>query len=297
MTSIDIIKSLYKPYKYTKNGSVTIIETTSGKFVLKKQKKDLKTLFSYLNNRGFLNIPKIINNYLNVDNIFEYEEEEYLPFEQKIEEFAKVVASYHNKTVYQKNTSLDNYKLIKDQISENINYINNHYENLFKTALKEEFLPPSKYLLSRNYYKIKQALQFCEDQIENWYESVKNNTKVRVSIVHNNLTMDHFIYNSNKTSIISWDNYITDTPILDLVNLYKNEYLNFDFSIFFNKYKEIFELLEPEKKLFFILISIPDIPNYTKDEFNNTKEVKNILYYLNSSEKLIRPYYSEEEKE
>ena len=41
MSSLDILKSKYKPYRYTINNNVTIVESSSGKFVIKKQNKDL----------------------------------------------------------------------------------------------------------------------------------------------------------------------------------------------------------------------------------------------------------------
>ena len=169
---------------------------------------------------------------------------------------------------------------------------------MFLNIIKEEFMAPSKYLFARNYYKIKEALNFCKSEVDNWYDLVKDNDKERVVVVHNNLSLEHYIYNQNKSALISWDNYKIDTPVIDIVHLYQKEYLNYDFSAFLTKYLNNFELLDHEKKLLFILISLPiyfDFDN--EDELKKVQDTKKYLSYIFTSEKLIRPYYSEKTEE
>lgn len=297
MSSLDILKSLYKPYRYTLNKNVTIVESSSGKFVVKKQNKDLFTLFNYLENRGFNNFPEIVKNYRNEENIFAYVDEDYIPEEQKLVDLAALLASLHNKTVYYKKVPLDDYKEIYDAIDNNIRYLNSYFEVLFLDICKEEFVRPSKYLFSRNYYKIKQSLNFCKEELDNWYELVKEKDKARVAVVHNNLSMEHFIYNQRNSALISWDNYKVDTPVMDFVQLYQKEYLNYDFSEFLEKYFNYFDLLEDEKKLLFILISLPLYFEFLDNEFESTKLVKEKMDYIFYTEKLIGPYYPKQEEE
>lgn len=297
MSSLDLVRSIYKPYRYTINKSATIIDSSSGKFVIKKQNKDLYQLFNYLSTRGFNSYPRIVRNYRSEENIFEYIENEYVPNEQKLLDLSNALASLHNKTVYYKNTSLDNYKEIYENITNNISYLSTYYESMFLTFLKEEYQSPSMYLYSRNYYKIRSALSFCKDEIDSWYELVKENDKERVSVVHNNIEMDHFLENKNGSVLISWDNYIIDTPIIDFINLYQKEYLNYNFEPFLTKYLNNFTLLEHEKKLLFVLINLPLYFELNDSEFENTRIIKNNLEYIFKSEKLTRPYYSSDKEE
>lgn len=298
MSSLDILKSKYKPYRYTLNKGVTIVESSSGKFVIKKQNKDLFGLFNYLESRGFNSFPKITYNFRNQENVFEYINEEYIPDEQKLVDLASEVSSLHNKTVYFKQTALDDYKEIYDNIDSNIAFLSAHFESMFLNVIKEEFLSPSKYLFVRNYYKIKQSLNFCKSQLDIWYEMVKENTSARVSVVHNNLALDHFRFSQTKSAIVSWDNYKIDTPIIDIVNLYQKEYLNYDFSEFLKKYLYNFDLTSDEQKLLFILLSLPLYFEIEESsEFNNTKHVKEKIKYIFITEKLIRPYYPEDTEE
>lgn len=297
MNNNSLINSTYKPYRITKIKNSTVLESTSGKFILKKQDKDVFTLFNYLQNRNFFEYPKLIKNFRNEDNLFEFVEEDYLPKEQKLMELASSLASLHNKTVYYKTTSADDYKEVKETIDSNIKYIDNYYNTLFLSFYDEEFLSPSKYLFMRNYYKIKQSINFCNEELENWYSMVNEDTKERVSVVHNNLAMDHYLVNKDRNVFISWDHYKIDTPVMDLMILYQNEYENYDFSAFLEKYFSNFEVLDSEKKLFFILISIPKYFEIGDNEMQNVLNVEKNINYLFSTEKLIGPYYPKEKEE
>ena len=296
MNSINYINSRYKPYRYSINKSVTVIDSTSGKYIIKKQYKDLQTLFNYLKSRGFYNFPNIEYNYHNEENIIEFIEEDYTLKEHKLIELANIVASLHNKTVYFKDTSIDNYKEIKENIEENIDYLSVYYEGLFLNICKKEFQSPSEYLYARNYYRLKQAFVFAKDRINDWYEEVPKN-EFRVSIIHNDLSLDHFIYNASKSVLISWDKYRIDSPIIDIVNLYKKEYFDVNFESFFKEYFKRFELLDFEKELLFIILAIPEkIDIESGNEFEKTKLVKKLIEYINKTDQLTRPYYSKEEE-
>ena len=114
---------------------------------------------------------------------------------------------------------------------------------------------------------------------------------MRVCLVHNNLELDHYIKNKDEY-LISWDNYIIDTPILDIVKLYKNVYITKNFSEALKIYLEKFPLVENEKKLLFIMLVMPNELKLNNDELNNVNIVRKYLDYIYKTENLIRPYYS-----
>ena len=108
--SIEILKSVYKPYRYTLKGSVTILETTSGNFVIKDKVKDLGEIFTYLKSRNFTNFPKLIDESRSEVNVFEYIEDTRMPKEQKAEDLVSLVSNLHNKTTYYQEVLIDDYK-------------------------------------------------------------------------------------------------------------------------------------------------------------------------------------------
>lgn len=293
--SLDILKAIYKPYRYTIKGKATILETTSGDFLIKEKNKDLNELYNYLISRGFDNFPKLIDSSRKDINVFEYVESITMPKEQMCDDIIDLIASLHNKTSYFKEVSEDKFKSIYEDIKSNISFLKNYYDTMYEIGFSEEFMSPATYLFMRNFYKINAALDFCDREINEWYELIKGESKIRVSVVHNNLSIEHFL-KGNKEVLISWDNYLIDTPIIDIVKLYKNEYLNMNFSEVLERYFYKFPLLPYEQKLLFVLITMPPEIKMSNDEFNKCKNISKVIDYVFKTEDLIRPYYAEEEE-
>lgn len=294
--SLDILKAIYKPYRYTIKGKATILETTQGDFLIKEKNKDLNELYNYLISRGFDNFPKLIDSSRKDINVFEYVESITMPKEQMCDDIIDLIASLHNKTSYFKEVSEDKFKSIYEDIKGNISYLKNYYDTLYEIGFSEVYMSPATYQLMRNFYKINAALDFCNREIDEWYELIRGEAKIRVSIVHNNLSIEHFLKGSREV-LISWDNYLVDTPIIDIVKLYKNEYLNMNFSEILERYFYKFPLLPYEQKLLFILITIPPEIKTEDNIFMQCRENNKVIDYVFKTEDLIRPYYTEEEEE
>ena len=291
--SIEILKSIYKPYRYTIKGKSTILETTCGDFIIKPKNKDINELYTYLTNRGFMNYPKIIDSSRDEVNVFEYVEDIKLPKEQKCDDLIEIIASLHNKTSYFKEVSEDKFKSIYEDIKSNINYLSNYYNTLYEIGFNEIYASPSNYIFMRNYYKLNSALEYAKSELENWYSLVTSETKIRVCLIHNNLELNHLL----NDKLISWDNYMIDTPVIDIVKLYKKEWKNINFSEILERYMYKFPLLEYEKKLLFILISMPPEIKKSDNEFEKCKVVSEVMDYVFKTEELIRPYNAEHEEE
>lgn len=293
--SLEVLKSIYKPYRYTIKGKATLLETTSGDFIIKPKNRDMPELFSYLSSRGFQHFPKLIDASRSDVNVYEYLQDTPMPREQKCADLIDLVASLHNKTSYFKEVSEDTYKEIYENINSNVLYLQNYYNTFYEMHFSEVYMSPSTYLFMRNYSKVNAALEFCKNELDNWYELVKTESKSRVAVVHNNLALDHFV-KSDKDYLISWDNYKIDTPVLDIANFYKKEYLNINFEEALARYMEVYPMLEHEKKLLFILITLPPVLSNEGSEFNKCKETRRVLDYIFKTENLIRPYYANEEE-
>ncbi len=285
----------YKPLKYTLKGKTINVNSMQGNFVIKPAKKDIISLFSYLNSRSFYNYPKVIakdDDYIT----YEYLKELETPKEQQLLDLVLVVAKLHNKTVYFKEVTEDKYKEIYDNIKDNVIYLRDYYSGIYDEAFNEIYISPAKYNFLLNYSLLNNDLAFILDELDEWFNLVKESNKQRVCLIHNNLSLEHFIKGMD-SYLISWDKYTFDTPVMDIVNLYHNEYLTCDFSGILKEYLKNFKLSVDEEKLLFILLSLPDKVNFDDSEFNNTINVANLVDYIKRTEKLIRPYYAEKQKE
>lgn len=291
MTSLDLIKDLYKPYRITKKSKCTIIESMDGTFVIKdKCDKDLKSIFNYLDSRDFYNHPVLVDNTRGDIDLFEYVEDTDYPIEQKSVDMIKTVASLHSKTCYSKEVTEDKYKEIYENIKNNIDFYKKEYSKYADTFENEVFMSPSHYLFMRNISKLNNQIIFCEKELNKWYESIKNKKEIRVCTLHGNLSLSHFL-KKEKEVLISWNHTVQDTPVLDLYNFFIDEGININSKSLLSSYLDCFHLDDEELKLLFILLAMPRKIEFTHDEFSSCKNLSNILDSIYKTEELIRPYY------
>lgn len=294
MINIENIKRIYKPYRYTKLGKITLLETSNQDYILKKSGTSLNNIYSYLDIRGFNNHPRIIEYTSDGYTLYEYIPSQNIPIDQKSIDLCELLAKLHHKTTFFKTYSEDKFKTIYDNIQSNIGYLYSYYSKFYDNFFKEVFHSPSHYMFLNNYYRIISMLSFCEKELESWYEIVKHKTSQRVVLVHNNVSLSHYLKNNQNEYLISWEKAKIDTPVLDLVSFYNHNFKDISFKDCFNKYIELYTWHDDEIKLFYILIALPIKIEFNKDnELNNCKEINKLITYLRYSEQLIRPYYSE----
>ena len=114
MNSLSYLKDLYKPFRYTLKGKCTILETTSGNFVIKKKMKgsNLDKIFKYLKSRDFDYFPEVFFQDRDDEYIYKYVEDDGVLNPQKSEDLINVVGLLHSKTSYNKEVSEETHKEI-----------------------------------------------------------------------------------------------------------------------------------------------------------------------------------------
>ena len=272
-----------------KINSVYLVSDNKNKYIIKKHCEDLKKKFDYLSSRSFNNFP----NYNKISNydIYEYIDDHTISDEERLYEMINLLILLHTKTTKFKNIDIDDYKIIYEDIAKRIDYLDSYYKTLNDYIDSKIYMSPSHYLLALNISKIYGALNFCKNELEEWYELIKNSTRQRVVLIHNNLDLSHVLFDK-VPYLISWNKAKVDLPIYDLKTIY-NKYNNtIDFDILLNHYQKKYPLTKEELKLFFIMISIPDKVKFTSDEFYNIKQIKNLINKMNKGDKLIKPYYT-----
>lgn len=294
--SIEIIKSIYKPYRYTILKNAHILESTSGNIVIKAKKRNMKELYNYLSSKGITNYPQLIDDSREGIDLYKYIEDIPMPNEEKALELTRLIASLHSRTTYYKQVTEDDYKKIYEIIKEHINYLkyflNYHYEECFK----EIYPSPSSSCFLNNFYKASAALNFSEDKLESWYNKVKDKTSERLCQIHHHVSLEHF-FHSDKDYLLSWEESTKDSPVIDMIEFYKRECFSCDFSILLKEYFSICPWSPEEKDLFFICISIPDEFAWKGSEFTIVLKVEKFFDYIFKTETLTRPYYTIDEKE
>lgn len=292
---LEVINQIYRPYKYTIKGKVKILKCSDNNIVIKPKNPLVHDRYNYLNARGFNNYLPIIDiNRSNYD-VFPYVYEDNIPYQQKANDLARVVALLHAKTSYNKDVNQSVYDDIYNSVINNCDYIKEYYSRLYDEIFHLKYHKPHEIMFIDNYSKINNTILFSRNELEKWYMLVSDKNNQRVALIHNNLKLEHYLKSDNDY-LISFDNSRFDTPVIDLVKLYKEEYNKVNFSEVLNNYLYHYSFNDDELKLFFVLITVLDEVHFDKDNFTNLKQIYNLCNYINKTEDLVRPYYSQDEE-
>lgn len=151
------------------------------------------------------------------------------------------------------------------------------------------YMSPSNYLIARNITIIYNALGYAKKNIDTWYGMIENKRKVRVVTLHNNLKLDHYL-KGDKPYLISWDNSMIDMPIFDLISLYQNNYLEFEFIDLLKIYLSKYPLSSDEMTLFLTIISIPSKVTLSNSEYQTVLSARRMLDYIYKSSEIVKVY-------
>lgn len=286
-----------KPHQYKMVGKTTFIDTDQGRFAIKeKNRNGDNKIYKYLDSRSFNYYPKIVSDVDDDYEITEYIDEIDMPKEQKALDMIDLVSLLHNKTTHYKEVDESDYKKIYEDVANNIEYLYSYYNDIVSIIETKVYMSPSEYLLIRNISKVYAALSFCKMELEQWYELVKNKRKQRLVVLHNNLELNHFIRNKG-SYLVSWNKSKIDIPIFDLYKLYKKHAVDLEFDEILTRYEKNYPLLADERKLFFILIALPDKIEFNRNEYEMCSIISKQIDTVYKTEMLISPYYSAETEE
>lgn len=271
--------------KITIKNSAKIINK---ELVIKRKNKEIDNIYNYLSSRAFDYFPKVLRE--DDDNIYyEYISDLLEPNEQKMLDLVNLISLLHNKTTFYKEVDLDYYKYIYEEINLKIDDTLGYYNSLMDNIEEMVYMSPSNYLIARNISIIYQALYYAKDSISAWIKMVENTRRVRLVTIHNNLKLEHYL-KSDRPYLISWDKAKQDIPIYDLVSLYKNNYLDFDFVDILKIYLSKYPLKKEEMTLFLTIISIPDKIINRETEYERVLVIRRLLDYMYKSAVLVEEY-------
>lgn len=279
-------KYIIVPSKITIRNNTKIFDD---KVVIKKSyRKNIMDIYNYLKSRGFdyFIYPIEANDGYEV---YPYIENRIEPLEQKNLDIMHIVSLLHNKTTFYKEIDMDKIKSLYEKVIDKINYLDNYYNNIIDNIEKEIYMSPSSYLLARNINIIFDSIYYVKNNIDKWYNLVKDNKNKRVVYIHGNINLEHFI-NGDKPYLISWNNSRIDSPIFDLLNYYKNNYENMDFEDLLKYYESKYPLKNDERILLFSLMAIPWLIEFNNDQYKMCIKINRMIEYLYKTRSIILNY-------
>ena len=287
----DILKkNNIKASSYLKKGRSIIVSTLDKRYVI-KPKTNQNDIFEYLDNRNFNYYPKIVNKDSDYE-VMEYIEEVSIPREQKMNDLIHLISLLHTKTTFYKEVDEADYKTLYEDLLNNCEYLFEYYTDLITIIESKIYMSPSEYLLALNITLIFDSIEYCKNKINEWYSMVKDKektNKMRVSVIHNNLSLDHYLKSDNDY-LISWNKSKIDIPIFDLYKLYIHNVSEFDFIEILKLYEKDYPLKDYELLLLYILISMPAKLEFKDNNYDDCLSIQKEIDKLIKTSSLINNY-------
>lgn len=288
--------------KYSYKNNAIIISSDKGDYVLKKKKRDdKKEIFDYLSSRGFSSFLFPINNFDDDYEIYDFLTEVKTLNEEKAIHLIDILSELQIRTTTYKEFTLDEIKEIYEEKKELVDFFFQYYNELEEVFSNEIYPAPYQYLLLNNVSKIYNSLQYSKMLIEEWYSEITKNKKRRIVLLHNHLTMEHFIdSDKTKASLINFDYSKYGSPIYDFIIFYKKHYSNLDMNSLFNIYQHRYPYTKEELLLLFIELIIPNKINLNNNVCKNTLVINELVNYTDMTREFIlkqEKKYKKEDKE
>lgn len=272
------------PISIRKLNKVDILNTRNYKYVMKVGNNN--NIYDYLKIKNFNNFIYPITDNNDSYEITRYIDDIEVPMEQRIEDLIYLTSILHVKTTFYKTIDTDYIKEIYEEQLKKQEYLYNYYSTLQDMIEMEVYMSPSHYLLIRNISDFYKCIRKSKEYIDRWYELIKDRKKMRYSMTHGNLDKSHIIENSD-IYLISWNKARINSPVFDLASLYRLNQDKIDIFDLLDIYQTKYVLKEDEKCLLFSLILLPTKLEVKDTEFQNVKETRRVVEYIDNVKKLV----------
>lgn len=259
--------------------SLKIVDTNKGKFTV-KVKENNNDIYDYLLNREFKNFIPPVNSQEESFEIYPYISEKSISAEDKAVNLVYILSMLHTRTTVYEVLDLDNVKKIYEENLKELNYLEGYYHDLQDYIENIVYMSPDEYLLIRNISRIYNAIIYSKNTLEAWYQKEILQTKERQVLLHNNLSLDHFLISGDNNYLINWKNAKKGLPIYDLLNFFKNEYESIELEGLYRLYQSKYKYTEEETLLFNALLSKPWKLEFSNNHYQNTIKVQKLIDYL-----------------
>lgn len=277
-----------EPKHISYKNNLKIITTEHGKYTVKVRKRS-QDVYNYLRSHNF-------NTFLEplvATSDEPYEVYPYIESQAMINDNDKAISLIYNlsllhtKTTIYEEINLDEVKELYEKTSSELNNLEIYYHDLQDYIENKIYMSPEEYLLIRNITLLYNAITFSKQNLKSWYDKKITLKKERQVFLHNNLSLDNFIVTPENHYFINWDKSSHGIPIYDLLTFFQNEYNNLEVESLYSIYQSKYHLTEEEESLFYTLLSKPWKIQFSKNHYNNTLEVQNLLDYIVKGSSLV----------
>lgn len=275
--------------------SVKILNTDHGEYTSKIKKNNNEEIYNYLESRNFSNYLHPLTTKKDSYEIYPYIAEREISPSDKALNLIYTMSLLHNKTTTYEDVNLDSIKALYEEYTEKITTLKKQYLDLQDYIENKVFMSPAEYLLIRNVSSIYYALDKSKEKLDLWYEHKKTQKRERHVLLHNNISLEHFLSSENDY-FINWDHSAKGIVVYDFLKFFQNNYDDLEMQSLFELYQSKYRYSPDELLLFESLILIPWKISFKDSNLANTIRVRKLLNYVLKSLQFVSENDKENEK-
>ena len=206
--------------------------------------------------------------------------------EIKIKMYYQIIAYLHKKSFFIQSEDMSFFERQKENLLSLIQIRKDEFERMMKEFEFKKYKAPSGWMLVLNYYRIIEFLNQSRYYLSRYFESVKENKEIRLSLIYHHFDLNHIFVDQQK--LISIDQMKINYCIYDLVELFQNQKDLYECVALFDGYLEEIDLYQEEKLLLLCLLSIVPHVSLNEDENNNIQEMAKLICYMDGIVKIFK---------
>lgn len=272
-----------------------VICNNDKKYVYKSRIKSKEKTFEYLKSKGFVN-------YLTYERetekyeIYPFIKEEKIPPEDKAQELIYLLSLLHIKTTTHQETNIKETQELYEDSKTKIHELRKFYYEQQDITETKVFMSPEEQLLMNNISNFYKALNYAEHKLEEWYKLKKQEKTERLTQLHNNISLNHFLISKENKVIIDWEQASKGIVIYDFLKFYQNEFNNIEMISLFKLYQSKYQYTKSEQLLFEALLAVPPKVEFNKTHILNTINTRLAVNYVNKTSQFLSEYNKENQE-
>ncbi|MFJ8529799.1 spore coat protein YsxE [Bacillus sp. NPDC094106] len=280
------------------HGNVMKIYTNQGPYALKKlpdkrlERNNFMHHIQYLKEKGFSNYVPIYHatdgNYILSDGTYSY----YLmPWLERAEghgedndqyhKMFQTLAMLHQKTIKEETYTEEALEGHYTNISERWEREGETLEQFLVESEAKWYMSPFELQYCTYFHHVMRARDFATKQLTEWYEAMKEKEKTRISFVHGNVSLNHFLFDYERNGyFISLERSQFATPVQDIVGFYSRSLNTYpiarsDRFEWYQAYQKNFPFTKEEQLLMFAYLTYPSPFIRQIHSYTSAQQVRN----------------------
>lgn len=272
-----------------------VICNNDKKYIYKTRLKNKEDLFNYLRSKDFMNFL-LCKRETEKYEIYPYIIEDNLPPEDKAQELIYLLSLLHSKTTTYKTVNIDEVKELYENTKMQINNLRLYYYDMQDFIETKIIMSPEEQLLINNVSNFYKALNYSEYKLDKWLELKQKEKTERITQLHNNICLKHFLINQENKYLIDWEYASKGIVIYDFLKFYQNEIDNLEMLPLFKIYQSKYQYTKSEQLLFESLIAIPSKIEFNQSHIVNTINTRKVVDYVNKTSIFLSEYNKENQE-